>query len=315
MFPDYYEAYADWIAQAGGDSLVLPRNLTDDSLLEATFRSINALLIPGGADFVGNGSVDAFVYRAVRANLDDGDFFPIWGTCLGFEYLVDILGGPGALVPRSPADPIVPGYDAEGLALPLNLTEAATNSRLFHGVDPALLDAVRRENVTYNAHVQGIEPSSFMRNTPLKETFRVLGTSVDRNGRSFVALIEGARLPFYGTQFHPEKVEFVRQRWPARTPVLHHALLPPAHPRFICAKSHPKWLASRVQVPSSPEQPNIPRSNDAKRFSRYLGSFFVAEARRNGHRNTVTMVTNSHDTIGADGTSPSLPSIRILPFS
>jgi len=276
MFPDYYEAYADWIAQAGGDSLVLPRNLTDDSLLEATFRSINALLIPGGADFVGNGSVDAFVYRAVRANLDDGDFFPIWGTCLGFEYLVDILGGPGALVPRSPADPIVPGYDAEGLALPLNLTEAATNSRLFHGVDPALLDAVRRENVTYNAHVQGIEPSSFMRNTPLKETFRVLGTSVDRNGRSFVALIEGARLPFYGTQFHPEKVEF---------------------------------------VPSSPEQPNIPRSNDAKRFSRYLGSFFVAEARRNGHRNTVTMVTNSHDTIGADGTSPSLPSIRILPFS
>ena len=110
MVPDYYVAYEKWVAQAGGRTVVLPRFFAHEpQALERLFASLNGLLIPGGGDFVGNGSVDAMVARATRANRE-GDYFPIWGTCLGFEYLVDILGGPGALVPRAPGDPIVPGF-------------------------------------------------------------------------------------------------------------------------------------------------------------------------------------------------------------
>mmetsp|Transcript_30629 Transcript_30629/g.97794 ORF Transcript_30629/g.97794 Transcript_30629/m.97794 type:complete len:290 (+) Transcript_30629:228-1097(+) len=244
MFPDYYEAYADWVAQAGGVSVVLPRNITAPSEVELVFQSINGLLIPGGESFVGNGTVDALIARVLRANLAEADYFPVWGTCLGFEYMVDILGGPGANEPRAPGDPIVPGFDAEGLPRPLHLTSAGAGSRLLRGAGAPLLRAAQSENVTYNAHTQGVEPLSFERNTRLNSTLRVVGTSIDRNLRPFVALVEGIVLPFYASQFHPEKIEF---------------------------------------VPSSPEAPNIPRDADARDFSRHLGAFFLAEAAKNRH--------------------------------
>jgi gamma-glutamyl hydrolase len=209
MTPDYYEAYADWVAQAGGVSVVLPRSIRALSEVESVFQSINGLLIPGGESFLGNGTVDALVARAARANLAEADYFPIWGTCLGFEYLIDILGGPGANDPRAPGDPIVPGFDAEQLPRPLDLTSAGAGSRLLRGAGASLLRTAQAENVTYNAHTNGVEPLSFERNARLNGTLRVIATSTDRNFRPFVALVEGIALPFYGSQFHPEKIEFV----------------------------------------------------------------------------------------------------------
>lgn len=210
MVPEYYEAYTEYLAQAGGRSVVLPRFFADDPAeLDRLFRSINGLLIPGGDRFVGNGSVDAFVARATRANLAEADYFPIWGTCLGFEYMVDIVGGRGAMDPPAPGDPIVPGFDSEGIPLPLNLTRFAKGSRMLRGVGEAVLGWVQRENITYNAHQNGVEPAAFARDERLSAAFRVLGSSVDRKRRPFVALIEGISLPYYGAQFHPEKIEFV----------------------------------------------------------------------------------------------------------
>jgi gamma-glutamyl hydrolase len=238
MFPAYYEAYADWVAQAGGVSVVLPRNITDPSEVELVFQSISGLLIPGGEAFVGGGTVDALVARAARANLAEDDYFPIWGTCLGFEYLVDILGGPGANDPRAPDDPIVPGFDAEDLPRPLQFTSAGAGSRLLRGAGAPLLRAAQEENVTYNSHTQGVEPLAFERNPRLNGTLRVLGTSTDRNLRPFVALVEGIALPFYGSQFHPEKIEFVR------------CLARPPRKKYMCElpvppeKTHVRCLAN-----------------------------------------------------------------------
>jgi anthranilate/para-aminobenzoate synthase component II len=36
--------------------------------------------------------------------------------------------------------------------------------------------------------------------------FRVLGTIVDSNKTRFVAMAEGKKYPFFGVQFHPEKI-------------------------------------------------------------------------------------------------------------
>ena len=245
MVPDYYVAYEKWVAQAGGRTVVLPRFFAHEpQALERLFASLNGLLIPGGGDFVGNGSVDAMVARATRANRE-GDYFPIWGTCLGFEYLVDILGGPGALVPRAPGDPIVPGFDSELLPRALNLTAAVRGSRMLGGASDALLRWAARENVTYNMHHRGVEPASFASNPRLDSSMSLLASSTDRRGRPFVAAFEGDNLPFYGVQFHPEKIEF---------------------------------------VPPSRYEPNIPRTPHAAALSRHLGSFLVSEAAKSLHR-------------------------------
>ena len=44
--------------------------------------------------------------------MDAGDYFPVWGTCLGFELLTTIVGGEG----------ILSQVDAENYSIPLNLT-------------------------------------------------------------------------------------------------------------------------------------------------------------------------------------------------
>lgn len=83
--------------------------------------------------------------EALSAN-DKGDFFPIWGTCLGFE-TISILGAKDPKVLSS-------GFDSENLPLALDLTSDAGTSRLL-GETPAVRDLLANYNVTMNNHVSG----------------------------------------------------------------------------------------------------------------------------------------------------------------
>jgi gamma-glutamyl hydrolase len=67
----------------------------------------------------------------------------------------------------------------------------------------------------------------------------VLATSVDRKGKRFVAAMEHRSLPFYGTQIHPEKPDF---------------------------------------VPNSPKT-HIPKQPEARAVGLYLAEFFVNATR------------------------------------
>ena len=56
--------------------------------------------------------------RAVEAN-DAGDYFPIWGTCLGFQWL---------LMLTSHNDNILDGdFDSDNYTIPLNFTSELRN--------------------------------------------------------------------------------------------------------------------------------------------------------------------------------------------
>lgn len=48
---------------------------------------------------------------------------------------------------------------------------------------------------------------AFEQNDLLKD-WRILATSVDANGLEFISVFESHKYPFYGVQFHPEKVNF-----------------------------------------------------------------------------------------------------------
>lgn len=57
----------------------------------------------------------------IQAN-DRGDYFPIWGTCQGFEQLAMLASGNLS---------ILNNFDAEDISLPLIFTEEAATSKLF----------------------------------------------------------------------------------------------------------------------------------------------------------------------------------------
>lgn len=49
-------------------------------------------------------------------------------------------------------------------------------------------------------------PQHLLQTPALSEVFQILSTNEDRVGRTFVSTVEGKKCPFYGSQWHPEKV-------------------------------------------------------------------------------------------------------------
>ena len=193
----YLTAYKEWVAQEGADWIVLPEKFSGEQL-EHIFLSTNGFLIPGG-DASLSASARALVERAIQGN-QAGDYYPVWGTCDGFEWLMQIFGGMGD---------IVSGFDSEYMPANLIFTPAGKASRLYAGANFSLLNWLATENITYNAHHAGITPQSAAGNKGLTQSIDVLTTSIDRKGKPYVAQFEAKALPIYGNQFHPEKIQFV----------------------------------------------------------------------------------------------------------
>ena len=245
-------SYVKWVESAGGRVLPIPYDASPKDL-GTIFASVNGLLFPGGSSLISKGAKYLFS-RARQAN-EGGDFFPVWGTCLGLEWMVEAV-----CAEAEEEDPSLPhfimdnDYDAWNLTLPLLFTETASTSRLFQGMNPSLLSAATTQNLTLHNHHKGVSPAHLAATPALSDFFDTLSTNFDREGLAFVSTVEGKDgMPFYGVQFHPEKAMF---EWGVEGGGEEEAVWP---------------------------YEAINHSPAAQALSRYLAEFFIGEARKNGH--------------------------------
>eukprot|EP00729_Bicosta_minor_P023071 gene23071-27589_t len=96
-------SYVKYLESGGARVVPVHYNVPLDNLTE-TFHKLNGLLYPGGGmdlndfDTVYMKAVLHLWNLAKTAN-DVGDFFPIWGTCLGFETIcVAAANDPAVLI-------------------------------------------------------------------------------------------------------------------------------------------------------------------------------------------------------------------------
>uniref|UniRef100_A0A9J8CIA3 folate gamma-glutamyl hydrolase n=1 Tax=Cyprinus carpio carpio TaxID=630221 RepID=A0A9J8CIA3_CYPCA len=179
--PSSYVKYIE-----SGGARVVPIRL-NQSLAEheQIFGSINGLLLIGGAvdletsDFARTAGI--YFRLALKAN-DEGDYFPIWGTCLGFQLLTVLVAGENLL--------------------------KASSSRMFTNFPSDIRKALSQEPLTGNFHHYGVTKEAFMGNEKLSGFFSVLSTNIAQNGLEFVSTMEGRKYPFYGVQWHPEVNRF-----------------------------------------------------------------------------------------------------------
>ncbi|XP_042617377.1 gamma-glutamyl hydrolase-like [Cyprinus carpio] len=132
-----------------------------------------------------------------KAN-DEGDYFPIWGTGLGFQMLTVLVAGENLWSKTT----------AENVTYPLNLSTEASSSRMFTNFPSDVRKVLSQEPLTANFHHYGVTKEAFMGNEKLSGSFSVLSTNIAQNGLEFVSTMEGRKKPFYGVQWHPEVSRF-----------------------------------------------------------------------------------------------------------
>ena len=121
--------------------------------------------------------------KAKEAN-DNNDYFPIWGTCLGFETLNVIEAG------ENP-DILTKGYKAQDVSLALDFQEDSKKTRLFKGAPEEILQALKTEKITYNHHQAGVSPQTYSTENSLGSFFDIISTNEDSEGNTFISTVEG----------------------------------------------------------------------------------------------------------------------------
>lgn len=210
--PSYIPAsYVKYLESAGARVVPVRINRTNEEYVKL-FHSINGLLLPGGDVDLQKSQYSRvskiFYDLAIKAN-DMSDYFPIWGTCQGFQQLTVLTSGKNLLTLT----------DTKAVALPLTFTPAAQNSRLLKSFPKDLLQSLSVENITSNFHSWSLTLQNFSRNMRLRRFYKVLSINTDGK-KEFISTMEAYRYPFYAVQWHPEKTPF---EWIEKSGMVHTA--------------------------------------------------------------------------------------------
>ncbi|GFS15092.1 gamma-glutamyl hydrolase [Elysia marginata] len=137
-----------------------------------------------------------FYDLALQAN-DQGDYFPIWGTCLGLE-LLTVLTAKKYLLSDT---------DSKNLTLPLTLAEGYRRSHVFKHMPHDILNYLRTEPVAQNNHQHSILVKDFKASSKLSEFYKILSTNHGRDHLEFVSFMEA--LGFEPSNAHIRSLELV----------------------------------------------------------------------------------------------------------
>jgi gamma-glutamyl hydrolase len=184
--------YVDWFENCGVRVVPIPYQTRHP---ERYYSMVNGLFIPGGyMPYVVKQSAFWKTLRwFVEKSLEPSEYFPIWGTCLGFEFLMFLIGGLRMLKRHEIHKRI-----------PIQLTDAAYDSRMMGSFPSGFLRSIQTQPVFMQNHEYGISPRDFLANPHLRRFYRILATARDMKGKEFVCAIEAIGFPIYGVQILPE---------------------------------------------------------------------------------------------------------------
>jgi len=202
-------AYVKYVEQAGARVVPVLIN-QDDDYYDTIFKSTNGLLIPGGAvSIVDSGYAKAGKILFQKATAS-GSYWPIWGTCLGFELLAYL---------SNEEQRNLKSCSSQQQPLALELTDDYSASYFASQTPDDVTEILATQNVTINFHRWCLTPENFTKFEALKNFWNVLSTNRDWDGLEFISLMEAKHYPIWGSQYHPEKNAY---EWTRKYPDIPH---------------------------------------------------------------------------------------------
>lgn len=203
-------SYPKWIEQVGAIAIPIPYTLPLPKIFKL-MDQLNGILLPGGDISVFTKSVhkayievlNSVIQKFIKIN-KSGKHFPIWGTCNGFEQLIN--------------------YFSNHTIKSTDVKDHRVNKRLsFNKIDlpktkfggylsKGLITNLERKKLSWFVHSNGIYQADWLKNTFLQKNLYSVATSVTEDKVPIISIIEGKNFPIFGTQFHPEKIQFEKSK-------------------------------------------------------------------------------------------------------
>jgi gamma-glutamyl hydrolase len=193
--------YIQWVEMSGALPVIIPYNT---QFLDEYLNSVNGVVWIGGAienaethdpeQYHTLQKVYEHTFQHATRETRRGNYYPIWGTCLGFDFLA-LMGQHSHSLGRMPH---------------IHKTQSGTlrfqgASRLRRVFPRELQRKMAREPVTRQLHARGYDPAS-PHTLRMHNYLKVISLDrSDESPRQFVNAFEYKHFPFYGTQWHPEK--------------------------------------------------------------------------------------------------------------
>lgn len=187
-------SYVKYLQGAG--ARVVPLILTDDAdVTWYKIKNLNGVLFPGGDGDYRHNAKEVFDF-VIKEN-DRGHFYPLWGTCLGFQHFATFTADVG----KAALTQLALVHKEATLDFLVN----PAKTKMFEDLGDRAYE-FSSHNFTYNNHHFGVAPELFSTDNGLKTFWDLTSqTIIPNNGTAFVATIEAKNYPFFGVQFHPEK--------------------------------------------------------------------------------------------------------------
>jgi len=198
--------YVRWLEESRANVVVI-QPWHSESQIDDILNRANGVLWQGGdRNLVLNGQFEnvarIILNKIIQKFENDKVSVPLWGTCQGFELL-------HALVVDSLE--ILGPFNASGYRAPLITNEQLIkNSKMFADLDERDMSNIQTFNVTSEYHHFGVNPQSYLHYKKLQSLFKITTLAKDKDGKFYVASIEGKEYPIYAVQFHPEMVQFTK---------------------------------------------------------------------------------------------------------
>ena len=161
--------------------------------IKALFQKVNGIFFQGGyQDYYDSDGARAeyteasrYLFQLVKETNDRGVYTPLFGICLGLQYLHNIVVDEDVLV----------SHETSYMQRKMYLTEKGKTSRLFSQVEN--LTEFEDRSINFHVHHWAIDLETYQKHPDLKEFYNILALAHDGNGEPIVAAVEAKKYPIY----------------------------------------------------------------------------------------------------------------------